>query len=131
MTSLLLNEIRAYHREQLSQFWEEYLRILNPEEYHVNLSTKLWQTKEEMIQKVYQTISKPRKTAMLNHPVIPPREKPAPDEKDLLQHIVFFLFSGLSRNCAASVDPFIAVVDEVPPEMTLATSSKYPVPTSR
>ena len=51
-----LNEIRAYHREQLSQFWEEYLRILNPEEYHVNLSTKLWQTKEEMIQKVYQTI---------------------------------------------------------------------------
>ncbi|MBA4549163.1 nicotinate phosphoribosyltransferase [Thermoactinomyces intermedius] len=51
-----LSEIRAYHREQLSQFWEEYLRILNPEEYHVNLSTKLWKTKEEMIQKVYQTI---------------------------------------------------------------------------
>ncbi len=27
-------------------------------------------------------------------------------------------------NCASSVDPFSAVVDEVPPEMTIDTSSK-------
>lgn len=34
-------------------------------------------------------------------------------------------------NCASSVDPFSAVVEDVPPEMTIDTSSKYPVPTSR
>lgn len=34
-------------------------------------------------------------------------------------------------NCSDSVEPSNAVVEEVPPEMTLATSSKYPVPTSR
>lgn len=51
-----LDEIRSYHREQLSQFWEEYLRILNPEEYHVNMSDKLWKTREDMMQKIYQMI---------------------------------------------------------------------------
>ncbi len=34
-------------------------------------------------------------------------------------------------NCASSVDPNSAIVDEAPPVITKDTSSKYPAPTSR
>ena len=51
-----LDEIRTYHQKQISMFWEEYLRLLNPEEYPVNLSKELWETKQQMIQQVYQTV---------------------------------------------------------------------------
>jgi nicotinate phosphoribosyltransferase len=51
-----LGEIREYHRNQLSLFWEEYLRILNPEEYHVDLSRKLWETKQNLMQNIYNSI---------------------------------------------------------------------------
>ncbi len=46
-----LEEIRAYHREQLSLFWDEYLRLLNPERYPVDISQRVWDTKMELIQK--------------------------------------------------------------------------------
>lgn len=46
-----LGEIRRYHREQLTQFWPEYLRKLHPEAYPVDLSTELWELKMEMIAK--------------------------------------------------------------------------------
>src|SRR5690606_41274636 len=51
-----LEEIRKYHREQLSLFWEEYLRILNPEEYPVDLSRDLWEGKQDLLNKIYASI---------------------------------------------------------------------------
>lgn len=51
-----LDEIRQYHQQQLSLFWEEYLRILNPEEYPVSLSQKLWNTKQHLLQSIYQSV---------------------------------------------------------------------------
>lgn len=51
-----LEEIRKYHREQLSLFWEEYLRILNPEEYPVDLSRDLWEEKQDLLKKIYTSI---------------------------------------------------------------------------
>lgn len=44
-----LNEIRAYHQEQIRTFWPQYLRKLNPEGYRVNLSTELWELKMNLI----------------------------------------------------------------------------------
>ncbi|NGM81059.1 nicotinate phosphoribosyltransferase [Paenibacillus sp. 7124] len=44
-----LEEIRRYHREQLSLFWPEYLRKLNPEVYRVSLSETVWNRKQELI----------------------------------------------------------------------------------
>ncbi|MDT3424610.1 nicotinate phosphoribosyltransferase [Paenibacillus forsythiae] len=44
-----LDEIRRYHKEQLSLFWPEYLRKLNPEVYRVNLSERVWNKKQELI----------------------------------------------------------------------------------
>ncbi|MFD0959316.1 nicotinate phosphoribosyltransferase [Paenibacillus chungangensis] len=46
-----LAEIRTYHREQLEQFWPEYLRKLNPERYPVDLSEEVWQLKQSLLQK--------------------------------------------------------------------------------
>jgi nicotinate phosphoribosyltransferase len=51
-----LDEIREYHKQQLSLFWEEYLRILNPEEYPVDLSERLWDTKQRMLQDVFRSV---------------------------------------------------------------------------
>ncbi|PTX64312.1 nicotinate phosphoribosyltransferase [Melghirimyces profundicolus] len=51
-----LSEVRKYHREQRSLFWEEYLRQLNPEEYPVDLSDELWETKQELIRNIYRQI---------------------------------------------------------------------------
>ncbi|HJV45077.1 MAG TPA: nicotinate phosphoribosyltransferase [Bacillota bacterium] len=45
-----LQEIRSYHQRQLSSFWEEYMRRLNPEQYPVDLSQELWDLKYQMIQ---------------------------------------------------------------------------------
>ncbi|MFC3883345.1 nicotinate phosphoribosyltransferase [Bacillus songklensis] len=44
-----LHQIRAYHQEQLTLFWDEYLRKLNPERYPVDLSEEVWKTKMELI----------------------------------------------------------------------------------
>lgn len=51
-----IDEIRTYHQQQLSLFWEEYLRILNPEEYPVSLSKQLWNTKQNLLQSIYQSV---------------------------------------------------------------------------
>jgi nicotinate phosphoribosyltransferase len=45
-----LEHIRSYHQEQLNLFWPEYLRKLNPEAFHINLSEQLWQLKMDLIQ---------------------------------------------------------------------------------
>ncbi|MGN7470700.1 nicotinate phosphoribosyltransferase [Brevibacillus sp. SAFN-007a] len=44
-----LEEIRKYHREQLKQFWPEYLRILNPEHYRLHVSEEVWETKARLM----------------------------------------------------------------------------------
>ncbi|MFC4324211.1 nicotinate phosphoribosyltransferase [Litchfieldia salsa] len=44
-----LKEIRTYHNEQLSLFWEEYLRKLNPEHYSVVLSESVWKVKTDLM----------------------------------------------------------------------------------
>ncbi|WP_127579381.1 nicotinate phosphoribosyltransferase [Paenibacillus koleovorans] len=46
-----LERIRAYHAEQLQQFWPQYLRKLHPETYRVNLSQEAWQLKMDLIAK--------------------------------------------------------------------------------
>jgi nicotinate phosphoribosyltransferase len=51
-----LHELRTLHAEERTLFWEEYLRLLNPEVYPVALSPELWETKQDLVQKIYQTI---------------------------------------------------------------------------
>jgi nicotinate phosphoribosyltransferase len=51
-----LAKSRKYHQEQMSLFWEEHLRIVNPEEYHVDLSKQLWEQKQAMIAEVYAKV---------------------------------------------------------------------------
>lgn len=46
-----LADIRAYHSGQLSLFWPEYLRKLNPETYPVDLSEAAWQMKMDLLHK--------------------------------------------------------------------------------
>ncbi len=53
-----LEEIRVYHRSQLSLFWEEYLRIVLPEEYPVDLTRNLWEQRESLIKEIYSQIKK-------------------------------------------------------------------------
>jgi nicotinate phosphoribosyltransferase len=44
-----LDQIRDRRREQLSQLHESYRRLHNPHEYKVGLTYKLWQQKEQML----------------------------------------------------------------------------------
>lgn len=44
-----VEQIRTYHRSQLSLFWEEYLRTLNPEEYAVDMTERVWQMKQDLL----------------------------------------------------------------------------------
>lgn len=53
-----LTEIRTFHKQEREKFWEEYLRILHPEEYHVNLSDRLWKMKQDLLEKAYHNIPK-------------------------------------------------------------------------
>lgn len=46
-----LQEIRQYHQEQVGLFWDQYLRILNPHKYPVDISQKVWDTKMELIER--------------------------------------------------------------------------------
>ncbi|CAM2887298.1 nicotinate phosphoribosyltransferase [Paenibacillus sediminis] len=44
-----LESIREYHKQQLSMFWPQYLRKLNPEIYRVNMSQTVWELKQKLI----------------------------------------------------------------------------------
>ncbi|MCR8630692.1 nicotinate phosphoribosyltransferase [Paenibacillus radicis (ex Xue et al. 2023)] len=46
-----LQQIREYHQQQMSLFWPEFLRKLNPAKYLVDFSTKAWELKIELIHK--------------------------------------------------------------------------------
>ncbi|WP_269073822.1 nicotinate phosphoribosyltransferase [Agrilactobacillus fermenti] len=52
-----LDEIKAYCRRSLDSLWDEYKRDLNPQEYPVDLSQKLWDRKMNYIQKVRQHVN--------------------------------------------------------------------------
>lgn len=45
-----LEDIRAFHEARLRHFWPEYLRLLNPEVYRVNVSQAAMQLKLELIE---------------------------------------------------------------------------------
>lgn len=42
-------EIRDYCRQELSTLWEETLRLVNPNQVHVDLSNDLWHTKQKLL----------------------------------------------------------------------------------
>lgn len=44
-----LPEIRRYCEEQIGTLWDEVKRFVNPQEYYVDLSRRLWELKQEML----------------------------------------------------------------------------------
>lgn len=53
-----LEEIRTHHEEQKKLFWPEYLRVLNPEVYPVDLSQAVWDMKMRLIHEHHGTDDK-------------------------------------------------------------------------
>ena len=45
-----LEEIRAYCAEQVDTLWDEVKRFDNPHKYYVDLSQKLWDVKQRLLQ---------------------------------------------------------------------------------
>lgn len=44
-----LNEIKAHCRNEVNNLWSEVKRFINPHSYYVDLSTELWNCKQDMI----------------------------------------------------------------------------------
>jgi nicotinate phosphoribosyltransferase len=44
-----IQEIRKYRQSELESMWNEVLRLQNPHKYYVDLSTKLWNVKNDLI----------------------------------------------------------------------------------
>jgi len=44
-----LNEIRAYCKQEMYSFWDEYKRLRNPHIYKVDLTESLWMLKQSML----------------------------------------------------------------------------------
>jgi nicotinate phosphoribosyltransferase len=44
-----LDEIKAYHFEEMDTFWDQYKRNLNPHIYKIDLSDGLWMLKQSML----------------------------------------------------------------------------------
>ncbi len=53
-----LEEIKEYSLKHRNALWDEYVRILNPEDYPVDLSQKAWDHKMNTIQLLKQTVQK-------------------------------------------------------------------------
>ncbi|HFI0464365.1 TPA: nicotinate phosphoribosyltransferase [Streptococcus suis] len=51
-----LDAIKAYAAESISHLWDEYKRILNPEQYPVDLSQKLYDEKMDSIKEIRQKV---------------------------------------------------------------------------
>lgn len=45
-----IEEIKAYCKQQVGTLWEETLRFENPQTYYVDLSKKLWDMKQELLE---------------------------------------------------------------------------------
>ncbi|GAF41040.1 nicotinate phosphoribosyltransferase [Agrilactobacillus composti DSM 18527 = JCM 14202] len=51
-----LQDIKTYCTQSLDSLWDEYKRDLNPQEYPVDLSQKLWDHKMDYIQRVRENV---------------------------------------------------------------------------
>ncbi|CZE45852.1 nicotinate phosphoribosyltransferase [Campylobacter geochelonis] len=49
-----VKEIAKFHQEEKASFWDEHLRNINPQSYKVDLSQKLWEIRENLLQE-YRT----------------------------------------------------------------------------
>ena len=47
-----LPEIQDYARKEFDKLWDEYKRVLNPQDYPVDLSREVWQNKMDLIDKI-------------------------------------------------------------------------------
>ncbi|MGT2754423.1 nicotinate phosphoribosyltransferase [Streptococcus ovis] len=47
-----LKEIQNYARKELDKLWDEYKRILNPQDYPVDLAKDVWDNKMELIDRI-------------------------------------------------------------------------------
>ena len=56
-----LQEVQAFSKNELSKFWEEYLRLDMPQVYKVDLSSKLHELKISMISKIHDGAKKGNK----------------------------------------------------------------------
>lgn len=56
-----LLDIREYAEQNVTQLWDEYKRILNPEQYPVDLSQKLYDNKMESISGIRQNVKEKAK----------------------------------------------------------------------
>jgi len=52
-----LEETREYLKQNLDALWDEYKRIMNPEDYPVDLSKKCWDNKMENIEEVKEKVA--------------------------------------------------------------------------
>ena len=47
-----LSEIQEYGRKEFDKLWDEYKRLLNPQDYPVDLSQEVWQNKMNLIDRI-------------------------------------------------------------------------------
>lgn len=47
-----LSEIQHYARQEFDKLWDEYKRLLNPQDYPVDLSQEVWQNKMDFIDRI-------------------------------------------------------------------------------
>lgn len=47
-----LQEIQEYGRKEFDQLWDEYKRVLNPQDYPVDLARDVWQKKMDLIDRI-------------------------------------------------------------------------------
>lgn len=47
-----LQEIQEYGRKEFDQLWDEYKRVLNPQDYPVDLARDIWQNKMDLIDRI-------------------------------------------------------------------------------
>ncbi len=47
-----LEEIKEYAHKELDDLWDEYKRVLNPQEYPVDLAKDVWDNKMALIDRV-------------------------------------------------------------------------------
>ncbi|URZ88151.1 nicotinate phosphoribosyltransferase [Floricoccus penangensis] len=53
-----LKEVKEYATHELDQLWDEYKRLLNPQDYPVDLSKEVWDNKMKLIDKVRKSVGK-------------------------------------------------------------------------
>lgn len=49
-----LKEIQSYARKEFDKLWDEYKRVLNPQDYPVDLARDVWQNKMDLIANIRQ-----------------------------------------------------------------------------